>query len=155
MGNDYNPDLTKAHSNQGQLLPCLQRCELQSETLLLSSAIYPAKEVFFMRKDYCYILRKLAKICNNTNQRSIFESEQNKVSCNLIVKMNSSTDYCGSTNLPNITRVLENKNLSNFILEYAERNLVVLKIFIQDPFYTRYQSNKTFPMIVTKFKCKN
>jgi len=142
MGSDFNPDLTKAYNNKSQLLPCLQRCELQSETLFLSSANFPAKEVFFLRKDYCFVLRKLAKICTKTNQKNIFESSQDKVSCNLILKMNSSAEYCSNSHVPNITMVLENRNLSNFILEYAQHNLLVLKIFIQDPFYTRCQSNK-------------
>ncbi len=46
MGNNGdNFNLTYAHNSKGQVLPCLQRCELQSETLLLTTAQYPSKQV--------------------------------------------------------------------------------------------------------------
>ena len=108
-GDNYN--LTYAHNSKGQSLPCLQRCELQSETLLLTPAQYPSKPVFSSRKDYCYILQKLARICKN--RRKIFEASQNRISCETILKLNSSQEICSVTTFyPNATAVTANKNLT-------------------------------------------
>ncbi len=137
MGNDEKPDMTKAHNKYGQLMPCLQRCELQSETLLLTSAKYPSKEVFSFRKDYCFVLLKLAKVCNQTSRRKIFESSYKQVSCESIIKMNSSKDLCNENFVPNATTVMANSAISSFIFDYAQNNLIDLTVFIKDPFYTR------------------
>ena len=141
MGNnDPNLGLSFAHNNQGVLLPCLQRCELQTETVLFTSAKYPAKQVFSFRKDYCYVLRKVASICNDTQRKISFEAsheEATTVDCNYILSMNASQELCSTSFVPNSTSILTHKDLTKFLIHYAQENLVVMKIFIKDPFYTK------------------
>jgi hypothetical protein len=141
MGNnDPNLGLSFAHNNQGILLPCLQRCELQIETALFTSAKYPAKQVFSSRKDYCYVLRKVARICSDNHRRKSFEASQedaSPVNCDYILWMNGTQELCSSSFVPNQTSILSHKNLTKFLLQYAQENLVIMKIFIKDPFYTK------------------
>ena len=146
MGNNHpNLTLTAAHNNQGVLLPCLQRCELQTETVLFTSARYPAKQVFPARQDYCYALRKVASICGDINRRSSFEASLDEtplVDCDYILRMNATVELCSISFVPNSTEILAHKSLTKFLYQYARENLIVLKIFIKDPFYTKYASNR-------------
>ena len=141
MGNNHQHlTLTSAHNNQGVLLPCLQRCELQTDTVLFTSAKYPAKQVFTARQDYCYALRKVAKICNSKHRRRAFEASQDEtatVDCDYILRMNSTQELCSNLFVPNSTLILEHKSLTKFLLQYAKENFGLLKIFIKDPFYTK------------------
>jgi len=66
--------------------------------------------VFSSRKDYCYILQKLARICKT--RLKVFEASQNRISCETILKLNSSQEICSATFVPNATAMTANKNLT-------------------------------------------
>lgn len=65
MGSEQDPVMTKAHNSNQKLLRCEQRCEFQYEAVLSSSSGWPS-ELFYYRTDYCYILQKLQRICNDS-----------------------------------------------------------------------------------------
>ena len=48
-------------------------CNLQSEEVTVTSAVYPNKALFTLRKDVCLILQKIARLCNRPYGRSVFE----------------------------------------------------------------------------------
>ena len=133
--NDSNKKLKLCYL---QSMRCLQRCKLQTETLFLSSNAYPSKQVFHLRKDFCYVLIKMAMICNDTHRRPTFEEAYgDRISCDEILKQNRSKTFCSKSYNPNVTEMLEKKAFVKFVAAYAKENIQVLKIFIKDPFFTR------------------
>jgi len=75
MGKDYGPGLTTAYNTvTGTTMRCLERCELQSEILLPTSGVYPSKEIFPFRKDFCYTFEKIIRICNDPSRQKVFDS---------------------------------------------------------------------------------
>ena len=106
--------------------------------MFLTSSAYPSRQVFHLRKDFCYIVIKLARICNETNRKAAFEKLYgNRVSCDEILKLNRSKTFCSEFFTPNITEVLEKSAFTKFVADYTAENIQVLKIFIKDPFYTK------------------
>lgn len=74
MGKDKDPDLTMAYNKvTGTTMRCLERCELQSEILLPTSGMYPSKEIFPFRKEFCYTFEKITRICNDPSRRKVFD----------------------------------------------------------------------------------
>ena len=104
----------------------------------MTSSAYPSRQVFHLRKDFCYMVIKLARICNETNRKAAFEKLYgNRVSCDEILKLNRSKTFCSELYTPNITEVLEKRAFTKFVADYTAENIQVLKIFIKDPFYTK------------------
>lgn len=64
MGSEEDPVMTKAHNSDQKLLRCEQRCEYQYEVVLSSSSYWPSG-MFFYRTDYCYVMQKMQRICND------------------------------------------------------------------------------------------
>jgi hypothetical protein len=52
MGNEPEPDLTKAMSMTNDTLKCRQRCDLQTETMMTTTSDFPNKETFPYRSEY-------------------------------------------------------------------------------------------------------
>ena len=59
FGTSMDPDLTIAIDIQNNTKKCLQRCELQTETVSATSSTFPNKNTFFFRPEFCYVLQKI------------------------------------------------------------------------------------------------
>ena len=46
IGNEADPDFTKALNNDNETRKCLQRCELQTETMMTTTSTFPNRETF-------------------------------------------------------------------------------------------------------------
>ena len=65
FGTSMDPDLTIATDLQNNTKKCLQRCELQTETVSATSSTFPNKNTFFFRPEFCYVLQKFQFYAQN------------------------------------------------------------------------------------------
>lgn len=142
MGSSVDPDLTIANNTANETLKCLQRCDLQTETIMTTLSTFPNKETFLYRQEFCFVLQKIAKICKNPVQKRVFESKVIwPTICQEVLEMNNTLKVCGINDIANETIANMNQRLVDFLFDYASQNLAVLNLFIRDPYYTSY--NKT------------
>jgi hypothetical protein len=146
-----NNDMNEAVSSQNLTLKCQQRCELQSQTPVLSSSAFPVESIFPKHQFFCLTLFKVARICNDSNRAKLFEATQDHVSgitCNEILIANNTNKMCISSNVvPNSTIIQQNLKIVNFLYKYAKNNLVVLNVFIKDPYYTLIKQDEQMSLI--------
>ena len=139
LGSAIDPDLTIAIDTNGQSLKCLQRCDLQTEAVTGTLSTFPNKNTFYFRQEFCYVLQKISKICTKNITKQIFQSEyQINNICGQVLEMNNTLKACNNNDKPNIDVINSNPQISEFLFDYASKNLAVIKIFIKDPYYTRY-----------------
>ena len=65
FGDDASPNMTSTRDRNQAMKKCRQRCELQSQEMVKTSSNYPNKLTLPFRKDYCYILKKMARVCQS------------------------------------------------------------------------------------------
>ena len=75
FGTSMDPDLTIAIDIQNNTKKCLQRCELQTETVSATSSTFPNKDTFFFRPEFCYVLQKISMLCSKSFHKQVFESQ--------------------------------------------------------------------------------
>ena len=128
-------DLTVANDTQNNPKKCLQRCELQTETVSATSSTFTKIKNFFLRPEFCYVLQKISIICMKDVQKQIFQSEYqlNNV-CKKVLEMNNTFKACNTNDKPNITVINSNPEISKFLFDYASKNLAIVKIFIKDSY---------------------
>ena len=68
------PDMLAAQDTGDVTKPCLFSCNFQSESVTVTSSVYPNKALFPLRKDVCIVLQKLARLCAKPFGRSVFEA---------------------------------------------------------------------------------
>ena len=145
MGDD---DLTFSSSSNRQKLKCLQRCSLQSETMLATTSTYPNKQTFPFRQDFCFLLQKLVFICKDDTKSSIFESNYKPlINCGDIFSAYNVLKICNEKDQANVTEVYLNEKLYNFLFNYARNNLAVVKVYIKDPYYTKLTKDEEMSFV--------
>jgi hypothetical protein len=89
------------------------------------------------RVDYCYVVQKLVKICKEPKRKIVFEAAYGP-KCADILNIHEKKGLCRDTVNPNVTISMSNaNNISQFLLDYTKTNILVMKMFIKDPFYTK------------------
>ncbi len=130
-------------NTKGKKLKCLQRCELQTETMLTTTSTYPNKQTFPYRSDFCLLLQKLAKICLDSSKAEIFEQNHSPtISCTDIITTNNTHQLCNGNDRANVSKIQANEALYEFMFNYARNNFAVLKVFIKDPYYTKIKKDE-------------
>lgn len=148
LGSSKDPDLTHAKSAFNKTQKCLQRCDLQTETMMTTTSKFPNRETFPYRKEMCYVLQKISKICNNSIQRVVFEPNlQSGLTCNEILEMNNTLKVCANNDIADIITMSTKPKLIDFLFDYADKNLAVLYIYIKDPYYTSMKKDENIPVI--------
>jgi hypothetical protein len=145
MGSDdHDPDLTFAKNSKNEKLKCLQRCQLQTETMLSTTSTYPNKQTFSFRPDLCFLLQKLKNICNDKIKAAIFELHNSpSMKCEEIVSL----QICDEHDKANLTKVISNEHLYSFLFNYARNSMAVLKVFIKDPYYTKISKDEKMSFV--------
>lgn len=139
MGSNVDPDLTITNNTANETLKCLQRCDLQTETVMITSSKFPNKETFIHRREFCFVLQKIAEICRNPAPKKVFESKALwPTLCQEVIFMNNQLRVCDANDHANITIANTNQRLVDFLFDYASQNIAVLNLFIRDPYYTSY-----------------
>jgi hypothetical protein len=150
MGNEVGPDLTKTCSTKNVEMKCYQRCEIQFETILSSSSIWPS-EMFYYRTDICHVMSKIVlKICNNTFKKMAFQETYGlQPSCNEIEYVYYSVGFCRDSKYPDYDQLRDPtaKKVAQFMYKYAQENFAILKIFINYPFYTKIKNDEEMTIL--------
>jgi len=146
-----NEEISEAVSSQNQTLKCQQRCELQSQTPVFSSSIFPVESIFPKHQFFCLTLFKVARICNDSNRANVFETSLDRaigITCNEILFANNTIKMCSKSKIvPNSTVIQQNSKIVNFLFKYAKNNFAVLNVFIKDPFYTLIKRDEQVTLI--------
>ena len=74
FGDESKPGLTWARAKWNELKKCRQRCQLQSQDMITTSTQYPNKLTIPRRRDYCYVLKKISRVCQQPRRRSVLEA---------------------------------------------------------------------------------
>ena len=126
-------------------LKCYQRCKFQSEFFTVTTAAYPSQNTFENRDEMCVVIKKLETICEDSIKFTIFKNFYSKQLdtftnpgfCNL-VKSQIKEEICEQ----NFTKPSPDKNVDSklykFVIIYTRDNVVKIKLFFRDPYYTKY-----------------
>lgn len=143
IGNDdFNGrDLTQASTNETDgdghyvMKKCRQRCENQDNRLTMTSSSYPNRQTFPYREDFCLVMKKIVKVCNDPVRQQAFAARYGDNICPQIVNAYNGADFC-KLNYPDVEDIETFEEIVNFVNEYAADNIAIVKLFIRDPYYT-------------------
>jgi len=143
-------ELNSAEDLNSKTKRCLHPCSFQSEMLTVTSGSYPNKFIFPQRKDFCITLQKLARICNSTYEKLVFEAslDSDDVNCKDVLKANNTDKICNELDMLNSSVVLSAKKLIRLLNNYAKHNLAVVTVFIKDPYYTQILRDEAIPLVI-------
>ena len=133
-----NNDLRAATDIYNKSRKCLPSCEYQTISTSITSATYPFETNFHETKQFCYVLLKLVRICQNPQRAAIFEKsyESNEITCNEILNAHQVNKLCSEGKQPIIKAVKENAKVKKMIFKYAAENFAILRVLISHPYYT-------------------
>ena len=70
-----NPDTLLAPTANGDTRKtCMQTCDSTDFSISKSAALYPHSQTFQLRKDFCYVMKKILKICFNSARKQRLET---------------------------------------------------------------------------------
>ena len=79
LGSYEVANLTSSLGKDGIRRKCLAACEDQHYTLTQSHAPYTNKRTFQRKIEFCYITKKILKVCNDETKKSTFEAYYDEV----------------------------------------------------------------------------
>ncbi len=149
MGSHKNPNLSSANNTVNRKLKCLQRCNLQTETIMTTSSIFPNKKNFMYQSEMCLVLQKITTICTHNRQKKVFESKVGRPTiCQEIIELNKPPrPLCTENNEPDIGIASKNMHTIDFLFNYSVENIALVNIFIKDPYYTSFSKSEQIPVI--------
>ena len=124
---------------------CYQRCQFQSEDFTVTTAAYPSQNTFENRNEMCIVIKKLASICEDNIKFTIFKNFYTKQLATFtnpgfcdLVKSQIKDKICKQ----NFTKPSPDKDVDDklykFVITYTRDNIVKIKLFFRDPYYTKY-----------------
>jgi hypothetical protein len=149
LENIGSEEMSFAFNTDNQLMKCLPKCEHQSETWTFSSSAFPIEATFSQHQHFCLTLKKVSKICSNPIKAKLFEAApgQARITCKELLNANNTQNLCQENGKPNLPLIKNNIKISSFLFNYAKNNLVVLQVFIKDPYYTLIKTDEQMPLI--------
>ncbi len=144
IGNDNydGVDLTMATTNStdGTRLKCRERCEAQTQQLMSTSSSYPNRQTFPYRQDFCLVMKKVIKVCQDAQRSLAFAARYSAlISCTELLNANEN-GMC-TEKYPLVSDITNNKRIVDFIFQYSADNIAVVKLFIRDPYYTNIKKD--------------
>jgi len=138
FGSESDPVLNFAWNNQSEHLKCRQRCETQTNNLVSTVSTYPNIQVLPYREDYCIILTKLHRSCDNPYKSDLIQARYGMLTaCDDIKTMIEDNNVCDINNPINPPQTeIDDETMNNFVHKYAMENVAVIKLFVKDPYYT-------------------
>ncbi len=160
MGNDDpNLNMTWALNENNEKKQCRQRCTIQLEKPVITISRYPNVNTFESRDDMCIVAYKILRICLKPDKLNIFDNfYRNEKPFNYLSQI---SDICrltqdqidaGICSIENGKIVLNPENnmdqrLYDFLFHYAEENIVEVKIFFREPYYTQIVQGEKMTVI--------
>ena len=89
-----NPEtLLAPTANEDSWKLCMQTCDSTDFSISKSAALYPHSQTFQLRSDFCYVMKKILKICTNpTRQRRLETAFANLELCRVVLEAHQR--YC-------------------------------------------------------------
>ena len=81
-----NPEtLLAPTANEDSRKLCMQTCDSMDFSISKSAALYPHSQTFQLRSDFCYVMKKILKICTNpTRQQRLETAFANPDLCHIV-----------------------------------------------------------------------
>ena len=140
LGSD-EMNMKMALNENDERLPCKQRCTFQTEKVVVTSSRYPSPNTFVRRQDMCLTVAKIQRICDAPLRRARFL--RHYASQYPIGDICATNEYyfnfmgiCNRNNFTINRSVQVSEDFVKVLLQYAKDNLVVLKVFFKEPYYT-------------------
>ena len=132
---------------------CYQRCQFQSEYLTVTTAAYPNQNTFENGDEVCMVIIKLDRICKDSFKFIIFkkfyskqlESFTNPAFCDLVQSQVKDEIFEKNFTRRNPDKTIDEK-LSKFAFTYTRDNIVKIKVFFRDPYYTNIVKDVSMTM---------
>ena len=148
MGDGKSKQISYIERNQKNPIKCLQRCDFQTDSVVMSSTQLVFKDSFPSMQVFCQIFKKIARVCNSNIFRvTYFEEKYPNLNCSYIKSVNYERYVCSPNDLTNPELLKNYPQLVNNLFEYAQNNIVSLEIFIKDPFYTKIKRDQQMTII--------
>ena len=141
--------LSSAVNDKNVSMKCQQRCDLQNETPTFTSSNFPIEATFPRHHFICLTLKKVSRICNDSQRAKIFQASQDQASgitCKEILNANNTNRICEKRK-PIFTMTQQNPKMCNFLYNYAKNNFAYLSVFFKDPYYTLIKRDEQLPLI--------
>ena len=136
----------------GKKMKCRSSCEDQTNNLFVTSSHYPNANTFRYREEFCIMLQRIIEKCKSPKKRALEERYPDLCS-DLLPLSNLQPDiYCPNNEWKprksGIFNCTESKCLiEDSVLNYAKNNLVMLHVFIKEPYVKRYVKEEKMPVI--------
>ena len=122
---------------------CRPNCDEQTNSMVITSSLYPNGRAFVYRNEFCILSRSLVDKCNSSKRRPLEKMYPNL--CD-VLKPLSQIDLdqtCSKYHWPRIRSTMFNCTLEacpieDLIVKYARENLIVANVFMKSPFVTRF-----------------
>lgn len=146
-GKRYDLSLARTNDSNEDPKKCFQRCEMQEQNLMSTSSSYPNKLTFPYRDDFCLILTKVVtKVCAEEYRKKAFLNRyRSQISCEELEQLyNSKICEDGKADPADVK---SNEKIFNFVHQYADDNIAVVKLFLRDPYYTNIKRDTEITLI--------
>merc|ERR1719458_1571161 len=140
---------------------CHDNCDNQELRVVTSRSGYPKKRTLPLTEDFCLILSKMRNLCKDEHRKRAFEEHYKhesplpngaKLNCSLIedarldihcqLKVGQDTLYTPESTADNSSKAVE-AELEDAVARYAEDNLLVVRVFLKDPYYQKLTRART------------
>jgi len=134
---------------------CHDNCDNQDLRVVTSRSGYPKKRTLPLTEDFCLIVSKMRKVCEDKHRKKAFEEHYRhdsplpngaKLNCSIIedaklnqhcqMKENQDTLYSPNSKEDEAVKALE-EELEDAVARYAQDNLLVVRVFLKDPYYQK------------------
>ena len=144
---DLQKDLTSFYVGS-KYKRCLPRCNRDEISAITSSLTFPNNHVFQRRKDICYVMKKLRKICTFSRyamKKDLLEEAYGDV-CDDLEKAYEKGKMCSKGNFHADDGDIKRYNKTvDFLFKYARDNFAVVNVYMRDPFYTIIDKKYAMP----------
>ena len=130
-------------SRNGTTEKCRPNCEDQTNSMVITSSIYPNGRAFVHRNEFCVLSRSLLDKCNSSKRRPLEKMYPNL--CNIVKPLSQIDLYqtCNKYHWPRIRSIMFNCTtqscpIEDVIVKYAKENLILANVFMKSPFVTRF-----------------
>ena len=132
--NDYEGIM--AQNINGELQKCLNPCQQEEFSAKYDSVEYPNSNTFKYRPDFCYVYRKMLKVCKSPLKRHQFEKWASWTLCDDLIESHQVAELCLENDILTEDKA-DHTSITNFVTEYTKQNVIDLRIFIKRPYYTK------------------
>jgi len=141
---------------------CHENCDNQDLRVVTSRSGYPKKRTLPLTEDFCLIVSKMRDVCKNEFRKKAFEEHYQhepplatsgaRLNCAIIEDANldkhcqlipgKDTLYTPEPGANSTVKAAE-VNLQEAVARYAEDNLLVVRVFLKDPYYQKMVRDRT------------